>query len=94
MLEKTLYLVQSNYANTSHVLNKLVQIYDYEDVVVLMGESILFINDTKVKNFHQVYVLENDIELLAHSVSDYIQMLNYAQFADLVLTFKRSISLK
>ena len=94
MSEKTLYLVQSNYANTDHVLNKLTQIYDHEDAIVLMGESILFINDAKVENFHHVYVLENDTELLAHAISEQIQVLNYAQFSDLVLTFKRAISLK
>ena len=94
MSEKTLYLIQSNYANTQAALTGLDQIYASNDAVVLMGDAVLAFDSAQVKNKTQVYVLENDAEILPSQDLIGIKIIDYAEFSDLVLSFKRCISLK
>ncbi len=94
MSDSTLYLVQSTFAHTDASINSLLQLYVNGDVVVLMGDAVLFIEDARLKNLTNIYVLENDAEILAETLPSSIQLMNYAEFADLVLNFTRSISLK
>ena len=94
MSDSTLYLVQSTFAHTDASINSLLQLYVNGDAVVLMGDAVLFIEDARLKNLTNIYVLENDAEILADTLPSSIQLMNYAEFADLVLNFTRSISLK
>ena len=94
MSDSTLYLVQSTFAHTDASINSLLQLYVNGDVVVLMGDAVLFIEDARLKNLTNIYVLENDAEIWADTLPSSIQLMNYAEFADLVLNFTRSISLK
>ena len=94
MSDSTLYLVQSTFAHTDASINTLLQLYANGDAVVLMGDAVLFIEDVRLKNLTNIYVLENDAEILADTLPSSIQLMNYAEFADLVLNFTRSISLK
>lgn len=94
MSDSTLYLVQSTFAHTDASINTLLQLYVNGDAVVLMGDAVLFIEDARLKNLTNIYVLENDAEILAETLPSSIQLMNYAEFADLVLNFTRSISLK
>ncbi|NHB57452.1 DsrH/TusB family sulfur metabolism protein [Acinetobacter shaoyimingii] len=94
MSKNTLYLVQSTFSNTPHVLDKIAQIYGTEDAIFLMGESALYVHDERLKPYAKLYVLNNDAEMLTSELASHVHLLNYAQFADLVLSFKRSISLK
>ena len=94
MSDSTLYLVQSTFAHTDASINSLLQLYANGDAVVLMGDAVLFIEDARLKNLTNIYVLENDTEILADTLPSSIQLMNYAEFADLVLNFTRSISLK
>lgn len=94
MSDSTLYLVQSTFAHTDASINSLLQLYANGDAVVLMGDAVLFIEDARLKNLTNIYVLENDAEILAETLPSSIQLMNYAEFADLVLNFTRSISLK
>ena len=94
MSDSTLYLVQSTFAHTDASINTLLQLYANGDAVVLMGDAVLFIEDARLKNLTNIYVLENDAEILADTLPSSIQLMNYAEFADLVLNFTRSISLK
>lgn len=94
MSDSTLYLVQSTFAHTDASINSLLQLYANGDAVVLMGDAVLFIEDARLKNLTNIYVLENDAEILADTLPSSIQLMNYAEFADLVLNFTRSISLK
>ena len=94
MSDSTLYLVQSTFAHTDASINSLLQLYANGDAVVLMGDAVLFIEDVRLKNLTNIYVLENDAEILADTLPSSIQLMNYAEFADLVLNFTRSISLK
>lgn len=91
----TLYLVQSSFAHTDASINTLLQLYTNGDAVVLMGEAVLFIEDARLKNLTNIYVLEHDAQILADALlPSSIQFINYAEFADLVLNFNRSVSLK
>lgn len=94
MSKKTLYLLQSSFAHTAHCLETLSQTYSKDDAIVLTVESVLFLNDTFFKNKPHLYILQNDAEIVVDTIPKNIQVINYAEFADLVLTFKRCISLK
>lgn len=94
MTHYTLYLIQSNYAHTDASIDKLCKIYAAGDAVVLMGDALLLIEDERLKTLSQVYVLDSELELLANALPAFITSLTYMQFADLVLNFTRSVSLK
>ena len=94
MSEKTLYLVQSSFANTENVLNKLTQIYSEQDSIVLMGDAALAIHAQQLQGMAKVYLLENDTQLLASTLNHAFKSINYSEFSDLVLSYTRCISLK
>lgn len=94
MTNNTLYLVQSSFNASPTILIKLEQLYIENDAVVLMGEAVLHATIAFIQSLNHVYVLENEVENLTKPVSEKIQVISYAQFADLTLNFKRSISLK
>ncbi|MBU3846581.1 MAG: DsrH/TusB family sulfur relay protein [Candidatus Acinetobacter avistercoris] len=106
----TLYLIQSNFANTENALNQLAQIYSPDDAVILMGDAVLHIGSEQLNNLlsttlkikNTLFILENDAELLPQQTLDSIQnstqhsiqIISYAEFSELVLKYKRCISLK
>ena len=94
MSEKTLYLVQSHFANTQSMLNKLSQLCIAQDSIVLMGDTVLAVQAQRFQSPSEIYILENDAELLAASVDLAVKIINYAEFAELVLSHTRCISLK
>lgn len=94
MSNHTLYLIQSNYAATAQILEQLAQIYTLGDQVVLMGETVLQLEHSFLQNLPQIYMLENDAELLTQPLSDQVKLLDFADFADLCLGFNRCISMK
>ena len=94
MTNNTLYLVQSSFNASPAAFNKLEKLHSENDAVVLMGEAVLHANTAFIQSSHHVYVLENEVENLIQPISEKIQVISYAQFADLALNFKRSISLK
>lgn len=94
MSDKTLYLIQSEYHHTDQILNQLLQLYTDQDHVVLTGDSVLFVDDLRLQDKQNLYVLENDAEILVQALPAHIQSISYAQFADLVLAFRRCVSLK
>ncbi|CAM9229774.1 DsrH/TusB family sulfur metabolism protein [Acinetobacter pseudolwoffii] len=94
MSNHTLYLIQSNYAVTAQILEQLAQIYTPGDQIVLMGEAVLQLEHSFLQNLPQIYMLENDAELLTQSLPDQVKLLDFADFADLCLGFNRCISMK
>lgn len=94
MSDKTLYLIQSEYRYTDQILNQLLQLYTDQDHVVLTGDSVLFVDDLRLQDKQNLYVLENDAEILVQALPAHILSISYAQFADLVLDFRRCVSLK
>ncbi|WP_180096599.1 MULTISPECIES: DsrH/TusB family sulfur metabolism protein [unclassified Acinetobacter] len=94
MSNHTLYLIQSNYAVTAKILEQLAQIYTPGDQIVLMGEAVLQLEHSFLQNLPQIYMLENDAELLTQPLPDQVKLLDFADFADLCLGFNRCISMK
>lgn len=94
MTEPILYLIQSDFASTEHVLKQLQQIYSPSDAIVLMGDSALYAQSDLLKDKSPIFILENDAEVLPNQALDAIQIIDYAKFSDVVLSFKRCISLK
>lgn len=94
MNNQTLYLIQSNFKQTESAFDKLNQIANAEDHVVLLGDAVLFCEHTLLKSFPNLYVLENDAEILPEALPDSIQKMDYSAFASLVLQFTRCIRLQ
>lgn len=92
MPDKSLYLFQSDYIQTQHHLNQIPLIYTEADSLVLLGEAVLCIEDALLAHLHNIYILANDAEMLINEIPSHISVLNYAEFADLVLMYKRCIS--
>ncbi len=89
MSNKSLYLVQSTFSATPSVLTKLQQLYSGEDTVVLMGESVLHLQHPFLQQLNNVYVLDTDAEMLAGQKSESLQVISYAEFADICLNYTR-----
>lgn len=94
MSVKTLYLIQSSFIHTDHILNQLNQLYCSHDYIVLMGDAVLFATDQRLTSRQNIYLLENDAEILSESIPENFKLISYSQFARLVLDFNRCISLK
>ncbi|KWQ05100.1 MAG: DsrH/TusB family sulfur metabolism protein [Acinetobacter harbinensis] len=93
MSNASLYLVQSDFAATPAALAKLQQLYQASDCVVLMGEALLHVQHTVLQQINSVYVLETDVEILAGQQTQNMQLISYAQFAELCLNYTRCIRL-
>lgn len=93
-MSNTLYLIQSEYSRTPAMLDQLDQIYATDDAVVLIGDAVLAFDSAQLKDKASVYALENDAEILPNQDLSALKIISYAEFSDLVLSFKRCISLK
>ncbi|WP_445115633.1 DsrH/TusB family sulfur metabolism protein [Acinetobacter sp. WZC-1] len=94
MSEPTLYLIQSGFNATDGMLRKLEQIHAADDAIVLMGDAVLYADDNRIMHLNHIYVLETDAVIRVTPLPPHIQSINYAEFATLVLNFRRCISLK
>ncbi|KGT47217.1 MULTISPECIES: DsrH/TusB family sulfur metabolism protein [Acinetobacter] len=94
MSNSTLYMIQASYAATAQVLEQLSQLYSENDQVILMGDAILAIEHPFLKQLKEIYILENEAQLLPQPDIANLKIINYAEFAELCLGFNRCISLK
>ena len=94
MKNSTLFLVQSPYNNVNKILDELAHMAKADDHIVMMGDSVLQVTDAVVDIYQNVYCLNNEQSLLQDALKQHISILEYAQFADLVLQFQRCITLK
>ncbi|WP_273779358.1 hypothetical protein [Acinetobacter sp. GSS19] len=93
MSEASLFLLQSRFADTPLMLDRVRQIYGPGDQILLMGEAVLFVEDTRLHDL-PVSILATDAEILVKNLPEHIQVLDQNQFAALVLQFTRCITLK
>lgn len=93
MSNKSLYLVQSTFSATPNVLSKLQQVYSPKDTVVMMGESVLQLQHSFLQSLNKVYVLDTDAEILAGQTTENLQLISYAEFANICLNHGRCIRL-
>ncbi|OCY34956.1 DsrH like protein [Acinetobacter pittii] len=94
MNPSTLYLVQSTYHNTPNVIDELGHLYQVGDLIIFMGDSVARLSAQIIQQFKSVSCLSIEKDLLDADTLAQINVLDYDQFADLVLTFNRCISLK
>ena len=94
MKNSTLFLIQSPYNNVNKILDELSQMAKADDHIVMMGDSVLQVTDAVVDTYPNIYCLNNEQSLLQDALKQHIRILEYAQFADLVLQFQRCITLK
>ena len=94
MKNSTLFLIQSPYNNVSKILAELTHMAKVDDHIVMMGDSVLQVTDAVVDIYQNIYCLNNEQSLLQDALKQHIRILEYAQFADLVLQFQRCITLK
>ncbi len=65
-----------------------------DDHIVIMGDATLSIPAAVLGRYPHLYCLTNEQTLLADEAREYINPIDYAAFADLVLQFARCITLK
>lgn len=94
MNPSTLYLVQSTYHNTPNIIDELGHLYQVGDQIIFMGDSVARLSAQVIQQFESVSCLGIEKDLLNTDTLAQINVLDYDQFADLVLTFNRCISLK
>ncbi len=94
MNPSTLYLVQSFYHATPKIIDELSHLFQIGDQVVFMGDSVAQLSAEMIQPFESVSCLSIEKDLLDTDTLAQVKVLDYDQFADLVLTFNRCISLK
>ena len=94
MKNSTLFLIQSPYNNVNKILDELAHMAKADDHIVMMGDSVLQVTDAVVDIYQNIYCLNNEQSLLQDALKQHIRILEYAQFAELVLQFQRCITLK
>ncbi|WP_092747066.1 hypothetical protein [Acinetobacter boissieri] len=86
MQNPTLFLIQSNYANTEKQLQRLSALLQADDAIVLMGEAILHAH--RIQTTYKVYVLDSEKQLLTIQTP---HVIDYPSFADLILQYAKVV---
>ncbi len=94
MENSTLFLIQSPYYNTDKTWIELTHMANVDDHIVMMGDSVLQVTDAVVDSYPNIYCLSNEESLLQDNLKERVNILEYTQFAELVLQFQRCVSLK
>lgn len=94
MENSALFLIQSSYNNLDKIWEQLAQMAQSDDHIVIMGDASLAIPATVFSSHAHLYCLENELSLLSNENQEHVKLIDYAAFADLVLQFKRCITLK
>ena len=94
MENSTLFLIQSPYYNTDKIWIELAQMAHVHDTIVVMGDGLLLLTKKIVDLYPNLYCLSNEQNLLGDEIKSEVKIIEYVEFADLVLQFKRCISLK
>jgi sulfur transfer complex TusBCD TusB component (DsrH family) len=64
------------------------------DTIVVMGDGLLLLTKKIVDLYPNLYCLSNEQSLLRDEIKSEVKIIEYSEFADLVLQFKRCVSLK
>jgi len=94
MQNTTLFLIQAAYSNAEKVWNDLAAIAQTEDSIVVLSDAVLQLTPSVVKDYSNLYCLSNEQSLLNDDVKEHISVIEYTEFADLVLQFERCVTLK
>lgn len=78
-----------------HAIDQIIALWQATDELILLGEAAQGYQDSRLDFFDQVYLLNHDADLLGlHSQDSRYTMIDYAQWAQLVLKHQRHISWK
>nr|WP_275903324.1 hypothetical protein [Acinetobacter beijerinckii] len=94
MKNRTLFIIQSNYMNTDKILVELAQMAQREDSIVVMGDALLKLTNAIVGVYPNLYCLSNEQTLINNKFKPQFKVIEYSEFADLVLESVNSVSLK
>ncbi|MGN5754099.1 DsrH like protein [Acinetobacter calcoaceticus] len=94
MNPSTLYLVQSSYHATPKIIDELSHLFQAGDQIIFMGDSVARLSAEMIQQFENVSCLSIEKDLIDTNTLTQINVLEYDQFADLILTFNRCISFK
>ncbi|MFM6957155.1 MAG: hypothetical protein ACKOXD_00940, partial [Acinetobacter sp.] len=72
----------------------LAEMAQTDDSIVVLGDAVLQITLNIVKDYSNLYCLSNEQTLLNDDVKEHISVIEYTEFADLVLQFRRCVTLK
>ena len=94
MANTTLFLIQAAYSNTEKVWIDLAEMAQTDDSIIVLGDAVLQITLNIVKDYSNLYCLSNEQTLLNDDVKEHISVIEYTELADLVLQFRRCVTLK
>jgi sulfur transfer complex TusBCD TusB component (DsrH family) len=94
MNKNSLFLIQSSFQNSEKILESLHGMAQSDDHIVVMGDSVSQISSRLSDAFPNLYCLANEQILLPDEIKDRVKMIEYSEFAHLVLQFERCVSLK
>ncbi|ENW96489.1 hypothetical protein [Acinetobacter sp. NIPH 298] len=94
MQNTTLFLIQPPYSQLDKMWADLCQMAQADDSIVIMGDAALHIPQTILDRFSHLYGLSSEQSLLNVEIKEYVKIIEYTQFADLVLHFDRCVTLK
>lgn len=94
MKNRTLFIIQSNYMNTDKILVELAQMAQTEDSIVVMGDALLKLTNAIVGVYPNLYCLSNEQTLINNDFKPQFKVIEYSEFADLVLESVNCVSLK
>lgn len=80
--------------NTDKILVELGQMAQTEDSIVVMGDALLKMTNAIVDIYPNLYCLSNEQTLINNEFKPQFKVIEYSEFADLVLEFDNYVSLK
>lgn len=80
--------------NTDKILVELAQMAQTEDSIVVMGDALLKLTNAIVDIYPNLYCLSNEQTLINTKFKPQFKVIEYSEFADLVLEFENCVSLK
>ncbi|MDF2416375.1 hypothetical protein GWP85_02465 [Acinetobacter beijerinckii] len=80
--------------NTDKILVELAQMAQREDSIVVMGDALLKLTNAIVGVYPNLYCLSNEQTLINNKFKPQFKVIEYSEFADLVLESVNSVSLK
>lgn len=80
--------------NTDKILVELAQMAQTEDSIVVLGDALLKLTNAIIDIYPNLYCLSNEQTLLNNELKPQFKVIEYSEFANLVLEFENCVSLK
>ncbi|MFB2537930.1 MULTISPECIES: DsrH/TusB family sulfur metabolism protein [unclassified Acinetobacter] len=90
------YIIQSEFNATQAILERVATLYQPDDAILLMEDSIYVLDLDIMQNFKTIYVLEEDLHFDISSLPhlNQIHPITHEQWANLIAHSKKIITLK